>query len=238
MKVMVKSALVLGLSVCAGFAQAASQDISLNNQQDKVSYAIGMSIGENFKNQNIQVNPQAVAKGIADAASDAKPLMTKKEIESTMMQFQKDLIAKHEQTVKALGEKNLKDGQAYLQQNKAKKGVVVLPSGLQYQIITAGKGTSPSKNDSVTVDYEGQLIDGKVFDSSYKRGKPVTFKVSQVIPGWTEVLQKMKPGATWQVTIPANLAYGEHGIGDMIGPNQTLLFKIHLIKVNPANAKQ
>lgn len=124
-----------------------------------------------------------------------------------------------------------KQGNAFLMINKNKKSIVTLPSGLQYEVITQGKGKKPTKDDMVTVDYEGKLINGEVFDSSYKRGQPATFPVSGVIPGWTEALQLMNEGSTWMLYIPANLAYGEAGAGGAIGPNETLIFKVHLINV-------
>jgi FKBP-type peptidyl-prolyl cis-trans isomerase FklB len=122
-------------------------------------------------------------------------------------------------------------GDSFMQTNKDKKGVVTLPSGLQYEVIEQGTGKKPSKNDEVTVDYEGKLINGQVFDSSYKRGKPASFPVNGVIPGWTEALQLMPVGSTWMLYIPPTLAYGEAGAGGMIGPNETLVFKVHLISV-------
>lgn len=124
-----------------------------------------------------------------------------------------------------------KQGEAFMQTNKDKKGVVTLPSGLQYKVITPGTGKKPGTSDTVTVDYEGKLIDGKIFDSSYQRGQPATFPVNGVIPGWTEALQLMNEGSTWMLYIPANLAYGEAGAGGLIGPNETLVFKVHLISV-------
>lgn len=124
-----------------------------------------------------------------------------------------------------------KQGEAFLQANKTKKGVVTLPSGLQYEVITQGTGKKPGKNDVVTVDYEGKLINGQIFDSSYKRGQPASFPVSGVIPGWTEALQLMNTGSTWMLYIPATLAYGEAGAGGLIGPNETLVFKVHLISI-------
>lgn len=124
-----------------------------------------------------------------------------------------------------------KQGDAFLLANKDKKGVVTLPSGLQYEVITEGKGKKPTKNDVVTVDYEGKLVNGQVFDSSYKRGQPASFPVGGVIPGWTEALQLMNEGSTWMLYIPSTLAYGEAGAGGAIGPNETLVFKVHLISV-------
>ncbi|MCW5588382.1 MAG: FKBP-type peptidyl-prolyl cis-trans isomerase [Legionellales bacterium] len=221
------------LLVGQAFAAAASDSAALADQKSKVSYAIGMSIGQNFKMQQIDVDPQLVARGITDAITpDAKPLMDKNAIESTMTQFQKDIMAKREQQFKDEANKNLEASNKFLSDNKSKEGVKEAANGLQYKVITEGNGPQPTTDDLVTVDYEGKLIDGKVFDSSYTRGKPVTFKVSQVIPGWTEALKMMKVGSTWEVFVPPTLAYGEHGIGGMIGPNQALIFKIHLIKIN------
>jgi FKBP-type peptidyl-prolyl cis-trans isomerase FklB len=132
---------------------------------------------------------------------------------------------------KSLSEKNKKEGAQFLKSNKDKKGVKTTKSGLQYKVIKSGKGKAPKASDTVTVNYKGTLIDGTVFDSTDKTGKPVSFKLNEVIKGWTEVLQKMKPGAHWKVYIPPELAYGERGIGGPIGPNATLIFDIHLVSV-------
>jgi len=135
-----------------------------------------------------------------------------------------------------LAETNKKSGEVFLVENKKKDGVVNLPSGLQYKIIKAGTGTSPKAADTVTVNYKGTLVDGTEFDSSYKRGEPVTFPVGGVIPGWTEALQKMKVGSKWQLFIPASLGYGEKGAGNVIGPNATLIFEVELISILPKDA--
>jgi len=131
----------------------------------------------------------------------------------------------------ALGEKNKKEGEAFLAENKKKKGVITLPSGLQYKIITAGKGKNPKATDTVTVQYRGTLIDGTEFDSSYRRGQPATFLVNGVIAGWTEALSLMQEGAKWQIFVPSNLAYGEKGAGGQIGPNTTLIFEIEMVSI-------
>lgn len=227
-----------GLMTMQAFAADTATAISLKNQKDKVSYAIGNSIGENFKAQGMDVDPAIIAKGIEDVIKGNKPVMTKQEIQDTMVNFQKDMIAKRKKVFEEQSAKNKQEGDKFLNQNKSKTGVKESPTGLQYTIVEEGNGAAPGVNDLVTVDYEGKLLNGTVFDSSYKRGKPVTFQVSQVIPGWTEALKMMKPGATWQVYIPPKLAYGEQGVGGMIGPNQTLVFKIHLISVNKPNQKQ
>jgi FKBP-type peptidyl-prolyl cis-trans isomerase FklB len=148
-----------------------------------------------------------------------------------VMALQKDLMAKKAEQGKAMAEKNKAAGEAFLAENKKKERVVALPDGLQYKIITEGTGTTPKATDKVKVNYKGTLTDGTEFDSSYKRGEPAIFQVDKVIAGWTEVLQLMKVGSKWDVYIPSNLAYGEHGTGMVIGPNQTLIFEVELISI-------
>jgi FKBP-type peptidyl-prolyl cis-trans isomerase FklB len=192
----------------------------LKNQKEKVSYIIGMDIGGNLKRQLIDVDPNIFARGIKDALSGEKPLLTEQEIQETMIAFQREVM-----------EKQKKRGEAFLAENKNKEGVKTLPSGLQYKVIKAGTGKIPKLNDTVTTHYRGTLIDGTEFDSSYKRGQPVSFQVSGVIPGWTEALQLMQEGAKWQLFIPSNLAYSERGAGGVIGPNATLIFEMELISI-------
>jgi FKBP-type peptidyl-prolyl cis-trans isomerase FklB len=145
------------------------------------------------------------------------------------------LIMKRTAEFNKKAEENKAKGEAFLTQNKAREGVVTLPSGLQYKVLEKGDGAKPTKDDTVTVDYTGQLVDGQVFDSTEKTGKPATFKVSQVIPGWTEALQLMPAGSTWELYIPASLAYGPRGVGGPIGPNETLIFKVHLLSVKKSD---
>ena len=152
-------------------------------------------------------------------------------MKDTLSKFQKDLMAKHAAQFDKQASENKAKGDAFLLANKAKAGVATLASGLQYKIITPGNGAKPAKEDEVTVEYTGKLIDGTVFDSTDKAGKPATFKVSQVIPGWTEALQLMPAGSTWEIYVPANLAYGARNVGGPIGPNETLIFNVHLISV-------
>lgn len=227
---------LLSLAVISTFsltAFAAQPAASTMNNTDKISYSIGVDIGHNFKNQEIALNPQMMAQGVKDATTGDKTLMTPKEMQDTLAGFQKELISKRETQLQQIGQKNKAASDAFLAENKTKPGVVTLPDGLQYKIIKEGTGKSPTQNDSVMVNYEGTFIDGKVFDSSYTRGKPVTFPVSQVIPGWTEALKMMKPGAEWMVYVPSTLGYGDRGVGP-IGPNQALVFKIELLNI--ANA--
>lgn len=205
----------------------AQETLVLKNQKDKVSYIIGMDIGNNLKKQSIDVDPNILVKGVKDALSGAKPLLTEQEIQEAMVAFQKEMAAKQEQVAK----RNKAEGEVFLAENKKKEGVKTLPSGLQYKVIKAGTGKKPKSNDTVTVHYRGTLINGTEFDSSYKRGQPVSFPVSGVIPGWTEALQLMEEGAKWQLFIPSNIAYGERGAGGVIGPNATLIFEVELVSI-------
>lgn len=210
---------------------------TLNSQMDKVSYALGVKIGQNLKTQNIQINSTAMSQGLKDGLSGGPTQLTQKDLDNVLLAFQKDLIMKRQNQFQELSTQNKQEGDTFLAANKSKPGIVTLPDGLQYKVVAAGSGTPATDQDTVTVNYEGSFLNGKVFDSSYQRGKPVTFPVPDVIPGWTEALKLMKPGATWQLYIPPNLAYGERGIGP-IGPNQTLVFKVNLIAVNKGAASQ
>jgi len=217
---------ILGILFLA-FQVSAEENLVLKNQKEKMSYVIGMDIGNNLKKQSIDVDPNILARGIQDALSAVKPLLTEQEIQNTLTTFQKERAAKQEGVAK----KNKNEGEAFMTANKKKEGVKALASGLQYKVIKAGTGKKPNINDSVTTHYRGTLVDGTEFDSSYKHGQPVTFPVSGVIAGWTEALQLMQEGAKWQLFIPPNLAYGERGTGGVIGPNATLIFEIELISV-------
>ena len=215
-------------------AANAKEMITLKNQKEKMSYIIGHDVGKNLQKQTIEIDPEIVTRGIRDALSGAKPLMTDQEIRDTVAAFQKEMAAKQEE----LGKKNKKDGEVFLAENKKKEGVKTLPSGLQYKVIKAGKGKKPKLTDTVTTHYRGTLIDGTEFDSSYKRNTPATFPVNGVIPGWTEALQLMEEGAKWQLFVPSNLGYGERGAGGTIGPNATLIFEVELISIQEKQEKK
>ena len=208
-----------------------AEEISLKDKKDKVSYAIGLDVGNAMKKQSIDINTDIFVKGLQDALSGGKKLMTDDEIRETMTAFSREMAEKQKETMKKLGEKNKQEGDAFLAENKKKEGVKTLPSGLQYKVITEGTGKMPKATDTVTVNYRGTLIDGTEFDSSYKRGQPATFSVNGVIKGWTEALQLMKEGSKWQLFIPSELAYGDRGAGGQIGPNATLIFDVELISV-------
>jgi FKBP-type peptidyl-prolyl cis-trans isomerase FklB len=222
----------LGIVIAFWACQVGAQETpALKDQKDKVSYSIGMEIGKNLKRGSFEVNQDFLLRGIKDAFSGEKPLMTDEEISEVMTAFQKELMAKQQEMQKKLGEKNKLEGEAFLAENKKKEGVITLPSGLQYKVIKAGSGKKPKATDTVTVQYRGSLVNGTEFDSSYKRGTPATFPVTGVIPGWTEILQLMEEGAKWEVVIPSNLAYGERSAGPQIGPNSTLIFEVELISI-------
>jgi FKBP-type peptidyl-prolyl cis-trans isomerase len=204
---------------------------TLSTPKDKLSYAIGLNIGRSLQKDDIGVDPEIVAQGFKDALSGGKTLLTDEEAKAAIVALQADLRKKQEETMKAAGEANKKQGDAFLAANKAKEGVVTLPSGLQYKIVTPGTGPKPAATDTVVCNYRGTLIDGTEFDSSYKRGQPATFPVGQVIPGWTEALQLMPVGSKWQLFIPPDLAYGERSPSPVIGVNSTLIFDIELLSI-------
>lgn len=193
---------------------------------DRVSYAIGMDIGNSFKKQSLDLNLAVLMQGIKDVLAEKTPAMSDEEINATMMEFQTQL----RQKAVARGSK---ESEEFLSKNKQKSGVVTLPSGLQYKVITAGTGAKPTITDSVSVHYQGTLIGGKEFDSSYKRGEPANFPLQGVIAGWTEILQLMPVGSKWEVYIPSSLAYGERG-NSGIPPNSTLIFTIELLGIEGA----
>ncbi|KPK89766.1 MAG: hypothetical protein AMJ94_11255 [Deltaproteobacteria bacterium SM23_61] len=228
---MILRVFVAALFVLAAGSAGAQENLVLKDQKEKVSYIIGMEIGENFKKQSIDIDPDILARGIKDGLSGAKPPLSEQEAREVMTAFEKEMRSRQEASRKAAGEKNQKEGEAFLAENKKKEGVKTLPSGLQYKVIRAGTGKKPSATDTVTTHYRGTLIDGTEFDSSYKRGKPASFPVNGVIPGWTEALQLMEEGAKWQLFIPSNLAYGERGAGRVIGPHSTLIFEVELISI-------
>jgi FKBP-type peptidyl-prolyl cis-trans isomerase FklB len=202
--------------------------LELRDQKDKESYSLGYQFGQNLKSQGVDLNLDVYTSGMRDAFGGKDPQMTLGEIRSTIASLQQRLMAAQQKEQAA---KNLVESKAFLAENGKKEGIKTLPSGLQYKVLTAGSGKTPKAEDNVTVNYKGTLINGREFDSSYKRGQPATFKVNGVIKGWTEALQMMKEGSKWQLFIPPELAYGEGGAGPLIPPNSTLIFEVELIAV-------
>jgi len=221
---------VLGVVLLVSHANAEEKK-ALQTAKEKQSYSIGADIGSKLKSQSIDIDTDLFSQGLKDAFSGGKLLLTEQEMKDTLTALQKELMEKQAERNKQLGEKNKKEGEAFLSENKKKEGVKTLPSGLQYKVIKEGTGKTPKAEDTVVTNYRGTLIDGTEFDSSLKRGQPATFPVKGVIPGWTEALQLMKEGSKWELFIPSNLAYGERGAGGVIGPNATLIFEIELISV-------
>jgi FKBP-type peptidyl-prolyl cis-trans isomerase len=202
----------------------------LKTQKEKFSYAVGMKMGENFKKQAVPVDPSILARGVRDALAGGKTVLTDDEAQSAIMDVQKQMHDKQQAEAKAAGEANKKEGDSFLAANKGKEGVVTLPSGLQYKILKEGTGPKPTASDSVVCNYQGTFINGKEFDSSYKRGEPATFPVTGVIKGWTEALQLMPVGSKWQLFIPSDLAYGDAGRPG-IEPSSTLIFEVELMSI-------
>jgi FKBP-type peptidyl-prolyl cis-trans isomerase len=230
---LMKSSLAILLVVLLSTTQLwAAEGTVLKSQKDKVSYAVGVNTGRVMLQQSVDLDPDLFAKGLKDAIKGTKMSMTEDEMRQVLTAFQKEITEKQAAMMKTLGEKNKKDGAAFLAENKKKEGVKILPSGLQYKIIKTGEGKMPGDTDIVECHYRGTLIDGTEFDSSWRVRKTVSFKVSGVvIRGWTEALKQMTVGSKWQLFIPPELAYGERGAGNQIGPNATLIFDLELIAI-------
>ena len=223
---------LLAVAGVLNVAAAADNDDGFANETAKRSYALGMNIGESASNLPVDVDAEALAQGVQDVVSGATPKLTEQEAKVTFQALMRDVRAAQLEKAKQQAKANLEAGKAFLAKNKKKEGIKVTDSGLQYKVLKKGDGPQPDANDTVTVHYVGTLIDGTVFDSSRKRGKPATFPVDKVIPGWTEALQLMHEGAHYMLFIPPELAYGPRGAGKMIGPNETLIFDVELLKVN------
>ena len=234
MKHLLMSALCLAL--LAAPVLSAEKKAELKTQKDRVSYLLGTDMGRKMKaeleRQSVEVDPQVLVRGILDAFAGGTMLMTDAELQELRTALQNEMAAKNAERAKNLAEKNKKEGDAFLAENKKKEGVKVTASGLQYKVVKEGTGRSPKATDKVTVHYRGTLIDGTEFDSSYKRGEPVTFALNQVIKGWTEGIPLMKEGGKCTFAIPSELAYGERGTpGGPIGPNAVLIFEVELLSV-------
>jgi FKBP-type peptidyl-prolyl cis-trans isomerase FklB len=222
--------IIFGTMVSLALASAVMADGTdlLTDEKARVSYAIGMMLGHNWQQQGLEVNPDIAARAIKDIQSGGATLLSQEEMQQTLTSFQQEFRAIQQKKKAEQGVKNKADGDAFLAANKNNAGVIALPDGLQYVVLTPGSGATPTPSDTVTVNYKGTLIDGTEFDSSYKRGQPATFPVGGVIRGWTEALQKMSVGAKWKLFIPSELAYGENGQRG-IPPNSVLIFEVELL---------
>ncbi len=213
-------------------ANVCAEDVpALKTQKEKASYSVGVDVAKSLVKMGMDLDLDVFIRGLKDGFAGKKTLMTDDEMHATMTALQNDLVKKQSQGKQTAAEENKKAGEAFLAENKKKEGVVTLPSGLQYKILKAGKGKKPTDDDTVQCHYRGTLIDGTEFDSSYRRGQPASFPVAGVIPGWTEALKLMPVGSKWQLFVPSKLAYGEHGTGEEIGPNATLIFEVELLGI-------
>ena len=225
---MKKTVLLSGYIILALLSLPALAAIEIKTDKQKLSYALGAYFSQGVKQQNIDMDIPAFLQAVEDSLNKTTLKMSEGEMETILNEYKTKLVSERS----AVAETNKTAGQKFLEANKTKEGVVSLPSGLQYKILKEGTGAKPASDSNVKVHYQGTLLDGKVFDSSYERGEPVSFNLKQVIKGWQEVLPLMSVGSKWQVYVPPELAYGERGAGGAIGPNATLVFDIELIGIN------
>lgn len=203
-----------------------------NTQLDKISYALGLSMGNNFRSSGInEINVADFADGVAAVFGKGEQKMSYQEAKTVIHDFFAEMEKRQQEQVAELAKANAKAGESFLAENGKRPEVVTTASGLQYEVLEEGKGARPTASDKVKVHYTGRLLDGTVFDSSVERGEPATFGVTQVIPGWVESLQLMNEGSKWRLYIPSKLAYGPNGAGPTIGPNATLIFDVELLEV-------
>ena len=243
-KISLISIITLGITACGHEKAKEAEVVTIDTQNQKVSYLMGMENGKGIGSTGIDLDLAAYQQGFADGVAKLESKLSEEETSATIQAFQQQMMAKREEMQKAEQEAaeleskaNLKEGAAFLETNGAKEGVVTTESGLQYKIITAGTGVKPYKESTVEVHYAGRLLDGTEFDSSIKRGLPVKFGVTQVIPGWTEALQLMTEGSKWELYIPADLGYGAGGQGP-IGPNSVLIFEVELLTADVSKAEK
>lgn len=222
---------LLTLLLVALFAMPAVAADQLKAEQEKLGYAIGMNIGTNMKQQQVDVDPNQVAAGLMAALKGEETKLSQEEMGKILAEYQQKMQMKQMEQMASDAVENEKLGNEYLADNAKKEGVITLESGLQYKVLTAGQGATPAIDSKVEVHYRGTLIDGTEFDSSYSRGTPASFTVNGVISGWTEALQLMKEGDKWQLVIPSQLAYAERGAPPVIPPNAVLVFEVELLKV-------
>jgi FKBP-type peptidyl-prolyl cis-trans isomerase len=222
-----------GVQAPASKAPAANSS-ELKTDKDRTSYAIGMEMGKGVKAQGFDVDADILIRGFRDAVGDKPSLISDEELRDIMTKLQTEVRQKQQAAQQAAADENKAKGEAFLAENAKKEGVVSLPDGLQYKVVSAGSGKKPAETDTVMCNYKGTFIDGTEFDGSEKMGKPAQFQVKGVIPGFKEALTLMPVGSKWQVYIPSNLAYGERGAGNVIAPNSTLVFDIELVSIQDA----
>ena len=224
---------VIGLTMTSFVVQAGDKS-ELKDENELINYSLGYQIGGDLKRQQVEVDREALLRGIEDAVSGTEAVMSQDAMRTTLIELKRKVVAQQREERATAARKNLEAGEAFLAANAKKSGVVSLPSGLQYRVIEEGTGKKPRTVDSVTVHYRGTLIDGAEFDSSYSRNKPATFRVDRVVDGWREALPMMKEGAKWELLLPAGLAYGPKGAGK-IPPNSALIFEVELISIVEAD---
>lgn len=243
-KISLISMVALGITACGHEKATETEATVIETQDQKVSYLMGIENGKGIGSTGIELDLAAYQQGFSDGVAKLESKLDDEETAKVIQEFQKKMMAKREEMQKVEQEAaelesaaNLKEGAAFLEANGAKEGVVTTESGLQYKVITKGTGAKPSTESTVEVHYAGRLLDGTEFDSSIKRGVPVKFGVTQVIPGWTEALQLMSEGSKWELYIPADLGYGSGGQGP-IGPNSVLVFEVELLKADVSKAEE
>lgn len=229
---------LLTMALTAGNVCAADQPAELKTDEQKLSYAMGLDLGEYFKGLDEKFDLDILQQGIKDGLGGTKPLLTAEEAASIQQAFAKRQQEKQIQKTVAMVQKNRKAAEEFLKANKAKEGVTETKSGLQYKVIKKGTGAKPVPTDTVKVQYKGSLLDGKEFDSSYKRNEPAVFQVNQVIAGWQEALPLMEVGSTYELYIPTDLAYGDRGAPPVIEPGSMLVFQVELLEIQPPAAKE
>lgn len=227
---MKKSALFVLAAALAG--ATAAEDAGLSTEKEKFSYAIAFQIGQSLIRQGVEIDADAFELALRDSLEGREPRLSAGELQAVMQKQEREIQKKQH----ALAQENLTEGRGFLKENKNKQGVRELPNGLQYKVVKEGNGNRPERSDSVNVHYRGTLIDGREFDSSYRRGEPTTLRLDGVIKGWQQALSMMREGSKWQIFVPPELAYGQRGAGAVIGPNETLIFEIGLIAINTAKA--
>ncbi|WP_114416716.1 FKBP-type peptidyl-prolyl cis-trans isomerase [Marinospirillum perlucidum] len=221
----------LGLTLTLPTTTLAAPD----SEEEKIGYSLGVMVGRQLQQDVTDLDIDSFTEALEDIYAERDPQLTDEEIRQVLQNLQQQIAAEAQAAQEEAANNNLAKGQEFLEENADKDGVEVTESGLQYKIITQGEGATPTADSTVKVHYEGSLIDGEVFDSSYERGEPVTFQVNQVIAGWQEALQMMPVGSEWEIYVPADLAYGPAGAGGAIGPNETLIFKVELQEIQAAD---